>query len=171
MSEKNYPWIVWHYMVPVHHEQWCHSAHFWCWALSPLLFSQFFLTGFLFSLFHCRKCSLLGNTDSNLRNLSAEMKCLISFVLYGMSCFLSCAKLCWHGISSFFFFFLWVIQYCNILLQLFAGCFCYNCPEEIHLGRKCHLVIYLFSRPFMNTLSSPSLIIDLWHTTVCLAPL
>lgn len=106
MSEKNYPWIVWHYMVPVHHEQWCHSAHFWRWALSPLLFSQFFLTGFLFSLFHCHKCSLRGNTDSNLRNLSAEMKCLISFVLYGMSCFLSCAKLCWHGISSFFFFFL-----------------------------------------------------------------
>lgn len=125
MSEKNYPWIVWHYMVPVHHGQWCHSAHFWRWALSPLLFSQFFLTGFLFSLFHCRKCSLLGNTDSNLRNLSAEMKCLISFVLYSMSCFLSCAKLCWHGISSFFFFsscewFSTATYFCNSLQAAFV---------------------------------------------------
>lgn len=51
-----------------------------------------------------------------------------------------------------------------MLLQLFAGCFCYNCPEEIHLGSRCHLVIYLFSRPFINTLNSLSPVADLCGT-------
>lgn len=60
------------------------------------------------------------------------------------------------------FFLLLILN--DLVLQNTPATLCYNCPEETHLGSRCHLVVYLFSGAFVNTLNNLSPVVDLCGT-------